>query len=294
MKKLLTILAVAVACTALACEKKSDEVIRPTKFDPDLDGPPSRLEKPLNEDIAKDQRQIAREAGRVVAPVGSPPATPAPAAPAAGGATDEVKQIVARMMTTIKPGQEEKALDFLDVQEASALRPLFKSIQQTDAKVRQFERLVQTKLGAALPESMKDGGGGPPEPLPGVPKDFAKIRFDDIQFKQEGTEVAVTGPQGLKMRFAKVGADWKMKLPPETKLLMQTLRPMFQELLDSFNKVVDEMTAGVNDGSITKDNLEARAEELQKKHVGPVIEKFFEAMMKDMPGPGAPPPDTSL
>lgn len=114
MKKLLTILAVAVACTALACEKKSDQVIRPTKFDPDLDGPPSRLEKPLNEDIAKDQRRIAREAGRAVAPVGSPPATPAPAAPAAGGATDEVKQIVARMMTTIKPGQEEKALDFLD------------------------------------------------------------------------------------------------------------------------------------------------------------------------------------
>lgn len=294
MKKLLAILAVAVACTALACEKKSDEVIRPTKFDRDLDGPPSRLGKPLNEDIAKDQRRIAREAGRAVAPVGSPPATPAPGAPAGGGSSEEVKQIVARMMTTIKPGQEEKALDFLDPQEASAIRPLFKSIQQIGAKVKQLEKLVQTKLGAALPESMKGGGGEPPEPLPGMPKDFAKIRFDDIQFKEEGEEVAVTGPQGLKMRFAKVGADWKMKLPPEAKLLIQTLRPMFEELLGSFNKVVDEMTAGVNDGSITKDNLEARSEELQKKHVGPVMEKFFEAMMKDMQPPGAPLPDTSL
>lgn len=130
--------------------------------------------------------------------------------------------------------------------------------------------------------------------MPGLPKDFTKIRFDDIQFKQEGQEVAVTGPQGLKMRFAKVGVDWKMKLPPEAKLLIQTLLPMFNELLGGFNKVVDEMTAGVNDGSVTKDNLEARAEELQKKHVGPVMEKFFEGMMKDMPAPGAPPPDTSL
>ena len=41
-----------------------------------------------------------------------------------------------------------------------------------------------------------------------------------------------------------------------------------KEMMDSIGKFLDEATAGVNDGSITKQNLAAKFQELQKKHLG--------------------------
>ena len=109
-----------------------------------------------------------------------------------------------------------------------------------------------------------------------------------------GLTLVVTGPQGLNLRFAKVGQEWKIKLPQQEKALLQAVGPLMQELATAFSGFADEMTLGINSGSITKDNLQAKFDELGKKHVEPVMEKFFGAMMKQMQPAPPTTPDTSL
>jgi len=241
MKKLLTILVAAALCMTAACEKKTGAIVEPTRFDPEVDGPPSILDKPTNAEIAEDQRKIAQQAPAPASPV-TPAVAPAPAAPTvppAVGPVAEVRQVVAQMITTLKPGQEEEALAFVDPQDVPILRPMMDNAKRIATKLQALEALVQTKLAVPLPKEMKEGMSELLNVLPNMPKDFSQIKYDDIQFQLQGQEVAVTGPQGLNLRFAKVAAEWKIKQPPQARSMMQALLPVHQEMLGAFTKAVN-------------------------------------------------------
>jgi len=287
MSKLLALLAAMLLCAGAGCEKKSAEPVEESRFDPALDGPPSRLEKPINEDIVKDQRQVARQAGRAVAAVSTPPPAPSPPTPT-GGPVDQVKQTVASMIATVRPGQEERILDFLEPQDASTLRPMIQGIKQLTPKMQQFEKLVQDKLGMPLPADIK---GTSSASMPGIPLDLSKAKLGDFTFAQQGQEVLVKGPRGEDWRFAKAGQQWKIKLPAGIAKVV----PVVSELFTAFGNLLAEMTAGINDGAITKDNFQAKSDELGKKHLEAVTNKLFglifqEMMPTTMPAPG----DSSL
>jgi len=114
MRTLLIFLAAAILLAGLGCERKASDPAQPTQFDPELDGPPSWLGTPPDEDLIKDQRKVAKAYGIVpaltAAPVQPGPAAPAPAPAAAGGdSIEQVKQTVGRLTTPMQEGMGQPA-----------------------------------------------------------------------------------------------------------------------------------------------------------------------------------------
>ncbi len=220
------------------------------------------------------------------------PVAPAPAPAAAGGGPiEQVKQTVGRLITAMQAGQDERLLEFLDAKEAAAFRPIFEAAKELPPKAKQFEQLVQTKLGMTLPQDMKANLAGKPQAGPAGPADLGKYSLDDFKFKQEGEAIVVSPPDGDELRFEKVGQDWKIKLGPAELEAMS----LVTDLVKAQGKVLDEMTAGIDSGAITKANFQ----ELSSKHIMPAFGKLMQVMMKAMqegmgqPIPGVAPGPTS-
>ncbi len=299
MNKLLWILVALALCTGVSCESKSGQVVEPSREDPKLSGPPSWADQPPNPDIIRDQRKVAAELGQAAAaaPVAPRPAAtpaPAPAPAAAGPAVAEVQQVVAKMIATVTPGNEQKFAEFLAPKEAELLAPVLKDTLAVAAKFKELEKLAKDKLGAELPDNLKAGQATVSLPGRGGSEDFSQLKFDSLQFAQQGQDVLVTGPQGMKLLFGKVGQEWKIKLPDQDQAAMKALMPVLGELVAATGTFVDAMTAGINDGSIIKDNFDAKAEELGKTHIEPVIQKVFGAMMQSVQPTTQPEPPMPL
>ena len=78
MRQLTTALAIAAICLALGCKEKTSQPEEATRFEAAIDGPTCVLTVHHDENLLKDQRQLARQAGSVVTE-GGPTATPSSA-----------------------------------------------------------------------------------------------------------------------------------------------------------------------------------------------------------------------
>jgi len=292
MSKVLAILAVAAMCIASGCERNSEEPVEETQFDPTLDGPPSMLDRPISDEVAEDQTAIAQKArqaaGEAALPAALPAGRPAAAPALTGTPVEQVTQTVGMMLAAAKPGQEQQMLAFFGQQEAAALLPMIQGAAQLPIKMQRLEKLATDKLGMSLPQDLKQGtsmaAGGMPI--------NATMKPEDFTFEQSGQDVLAKDPTGKEVRFTKVGGRWLIKLDPDE---MEALS-VVAELMAGTEKAVDEMTVGINDGSIDKANFDAKAKAIGEKHMGPVMKKFMELMMKGM-GPATAPavePDSSL
>ncbi len=292
MSKVVAILAVAAMCLGSGCERNSEEPVEETQFDPTLDGPPSMLDRPISDEVAGDQTAIsqkARQAADEAALPGALPAGRAAAPTLTGTPIEQVTQTVGRMLAAAKPGQEQQMLGFFGQQEAAALRPLIQGAVRLPIKMQRLEKLAADKLGVSMPEEFKQVTATAEG---GMPFNVATMKVEDYTFEQSGPDVLAKDPTGKELRFTKVGGRWLIKLDPDE---MQVLSIM-AELMAGTEKAVDEMTVGINDGSITKANFDAKGKEIGEKHMAPAMKKFMELMMKGM-GPAAAPavePDSSL
>lgn len=292
MKKLVTILTAMALMTALGCEDKPSEPARPTQFDPNLDGPASMLDEPISDDIAKDQKEIAKKVAQAGAAVEeASPAAPTPA-PVTGTPVEQARQIVGSMISAVRPGREERFLDFLDKANADTLRPIYRSARDLPAKADQLDKLMKDKLGVNMPDDAKQGFTLISESLPGLPQAFLKAKPADLKFAEDGQDVVVTAPGGQILRLTNVAGAWKVQLPADD---LKDLS-VFTDVHKGLDTFLAEMSKGINDGSITRQNFSAKGEELSQKHVEPAMGKFFELMTKGLkvPAPTGPEPDTSL
>jgi len=281
------------------CERREPSQDSPDIYDPDVDPHPGILDSGSNPSLMGDQAAISSWIERsepVAAPAGAAPAGAAPSpdsalAPrgAGGGAIDQVKQMLSSVMAAVKAGQEEKILELFTNRDAAMLRPIILGSKEIAARTRDFEKLVRDKLGMKLPDEMRAGLADRTGGIAGG--DLAKISISEMTFEQDGQNVIVTDPNGRKNTFVPVGSDYKLQMPPEIAGFIR----FFSDVISAQRIFLNQMTAGIDNGTITAANFRDKAREIGGRTVMPAMTRLMEKMFsatesgapRPAPGPGA-------
>lgn len=289
MKTTLTILAATLMCVAVGCEKKSEKAAEGTVYDPSIDGPPSVLAPAADAGILADQ---TRATGRPRPAAATPPAP----RPATAADVQALKRQLAAALAEAKGGRMDGMANLFPEPLAKGMR----AMSALPGKLKAFEQLVKDKLGMDLPDKLKSealgpvGGAGPGGASFSPAGDLEKASIDELKFAIQGQKIVATDPKGKEVAFVSTPRGWKMEIPAEARDFVTVL----VEVSEATLKVIDTLTAGINDGSITKDNFEAKADEVGQQHMKGPMEKFakiFGEMMTKAfaqvaPGPAPGPP----
>ena len=150
-----------------------------------------------------------------------------------------------------------------------------------EQKAADFEQLIQDKFGGEVPESVKGMTGGGEGGIGSPLDEFTKMDVEAMVFRGFEGKVSVDDGSGDGTSFAQGADGWKIEVPPQ----MSQGIAVLGEVMDGTDKFLETLTAGINDGSITKENLEAKVEEVSKTTVLPAMMKLMAIMMS---GAGAP------
>ena len=281
---------VAAVAVGIGCDKQ-DPSERPEPYDPNVDAPPNVLvEAPSN---------VPRGGGGVASTAKPKPAEPKPAepkpaepgpgepAPAEPGAQEdaniaEVKQLLTDAIAAAKGGSNDKLIALFPTEIGASILALEPRTEAMKKKSADFAQLVQDKLGAEVPESAKGMTGGGEEGGMLSPLDeFTNMNVEAMVFKAMEGKVSITDNTDKGQTFARTADGWKIEVPPQVSQAIGVLG----EVMDGTDKFLDTLTAGINDGSVTKENLDAKVEEVSKTTVLPAMMKLMAIMMSGAGGP---------
>jgi hypothetical protein len=228
----------------------------------------------------EDQKILSRQ---ITAAIGSGGAgSTTTSAPAAGTGTaagptaatvDAVKAFIAQLTEAQKANDLDKSLSFYTTEDVNAIKTALAAAKDTPAKIAAFQKLLADKA-ITMPDSMKKDFSEPEGvkdgklAIPGI--DYDKTPADKLTFEQAGDNVVVVAPDKLRETFVKSADGWNIQLDPKERERLSLLT----NVLAGIGKVIDTLTAGVNDGSITNETLEAKAKEVGDKELKPAAEKF--------------------
>jgi len=296
MKNCLLILVAGVMlCVSPGCQRGVDE--DPVSYDRDVDGPPVVIKTPMPDYdvIDKPRAVVRRRAALLGAGDGSSGGTSGgadltgPVGKASADEVAEVKAVIEKVLATKDSGDDSAAMAFFSDEAATAIQAITQGTKAVQAKSLALHSLMETKFGAQYPDSVKaknekmqTEGLGPSSPA----DIFAEVSMEQLVFSKIGDKVVATGAKNDKFVFSKTAEGWKIGFDKNAREMLGVLG----ELLKGTTKMLDTMKAGIDDGSITSDNVEAKATELTNQHVKPIAEKFAAMMMKAMTGAGATPP----
>lgn len=275
MRKLMLCAMMVSLAAGSGCRKRSPSGETPRTYDPTVDAPASVLQAPYNPDLAKDQTQISRavaEAAGAATPGSAPAGAPAAGAPATPDDLEAVKLVVAKM---IEAGQQPDA-QFYTPQDAPVVTALIQGMTALPAKQTEVENLLKTKLGMdqpseALAKQMNPapagGEAGGPAPKAEFKSPLGSATIDQLKFEAVGPDVRVTGG-GQPQVFTRTAQGWKVKFDPMERQMLG----LMGDMVAAEGKFLDAVKAGVDDGSITKDNFDAKSKELADTHLKPAAE----------------------
>ena len=269
------------------CERNEASEVSPAAYDPNVDAPVSILDRAVNPDVAGNQSAISRRAGAAPPPArATPTAAGAPPTAAAGDGIARVKQKIADISAAIKDGDEEREAELFIDQDAELIRAILLDSKNIEAKVKSFEELVRNKLGMELPGGLESGLT---PKLAGGASGFgiADLDVNKVKFEQTGETVVAEIEDEMRVKkrltFSLVGSEYKASLPPG----MRKLQAASRELLAAQGVCVDRISAGINRGSITEDNLEPMARQIGEQAMGAAMDKIMR-MMIPSESPGGP------
>jgi len=284
-------------------QKPSDRQVQP--YDPDVDPPASVVNVTVNPELLMDQTQVSKQYEReITAATGTPAgAAASPTTPAA--ATEQVKQLLAGAIDAAKTGQIDGELAIFTKQDAELFRPLLVAIGQVESDSAQLAQLVTDKLGIDIPPSVQMSLAQH-EQSPGVMGGLGRLTIENLQIASAGNNIAsvgnniasagnntasagnnvvVTFPDGRKQTFAPVGAQYKLAVSDKDKQLL----PLELDLVKAEKKFIDEVSAGINDGSISAANFQQKAKDISDRTVAPAVAKMTMTEMS-FPVPAVPGP----
>lgn len=142
--------------------------------------------------------------------------------------------------------------------------------------------IATLKKEKACKEAMEEKGIAVPAAVAAVSivrqqlRKSAQKDVGTMTFRKVGDDmIAVSTPgESLDSYFVKTADGWKQTVQPELKPVM----PAMLEVNAAQDRLLDEMLAGVQDGTITADNAATKADELQQKHVSPAFTKVITAV----------------
>ena len=254
MRKHLAVWGLVTMVAVCGCQSRSAE--EPESFDPKVDSTSSGGGR-LDPMLLADQEQIAQASPSRVK-VAAVPADP----------VEAVKDVLARMIEAEKTKDFQKFLEFLIPDEAKVLQPVAAKAKEITEKEASVTQLVKERL--ELDFSLAAGGASA-----GGVGSFVKtgsadaMDIEKMKFEPAEGQVTVTGPNGQKFAFVRVGDDWKLKMGLEASML-----PVMMEFLDAVVAYLGDVEAGVNDGSVTKENFAAKCQELSAARLAPAMGKI--------------------
>ncbi|HUU58752.1 MAG TPA: hypothetical protein VMZ50_04355, partial [Phycisphaerae bacterium] len=163
---------------------------------------------------------------------------------------------------------------------AKTFRDIAQATKGAAKKCKELQQLIQKKLGMKVPPwAMMGPGSGAPIQIPGSQILYMKNR---LKFEQVGDTITAGPPSGPKTTFVKVGDDWKIQYSPLGRKMLAVLK----EMTEGMDKAADAMTDGVGKGTITKDNLEEKANEIIGQTLQPARDKMANLMQEMFRPPG--------
>ena len=282
--KVSTLVSLVLAATFVfaGCDRKSPQP-EPSKYDAEFDGPPMTVAVYVDPLLLADQTKIS-ESSSAPPPVLAPPpppttpkadvvTAPPPTEDAPAETVTEIKAAIDGYAAALKDTENlDKLSDFIaDDQDVRVARTLFEKTGALAKKSKALRQLVQDKLGMELPPVET-----PPVRLPGSQLQAAK---ENLKFLSSDDVVLVTGPMGMKATFVKADNRWKVRYGA----MDRTMLGFSVKMLEAYDGAIDEIKSGIEDGTITKANFEAKKDAIGKAKIGPVLEA--------MTGGGGRPPD---
>ena len=294
MKNCLLVLAAGVMlCVPPGCERGVEE--DPAAYDRDVDGPPVVIRTPMPDydvigkpGVVRRRREVLAggddvSSGDEASGGGEDPT--GPSAPASDDEIAEVKVVIEKVIATKDSGDDSAAMAFFSEEAATAIQEITQGTKDIQAKSLALHSLMETKFGAQYPDSIKENNKkrqteamGPSSPA----EIMGEVSMEQLIFTKIGEKIVATGPKNNKFIFSKTAEGWKIGFDKNAREMLGVLR----ELLKGTTKMLDTMTAGINDDSITPDNVEAKAAELTTQLIAPVQKKLMAIMMKAMAGAG--------
>ena len=270
------------------CERNEASEVSPAAYDPNVDAPVSILDRAVNPDVAGNQSAISRRAGAAPSPARAALTAAGAATPtgAAGDGIARVKQKIADISAAIKDGDEEREAELFIDQDAELIRAILLESKNIEAKVKSFEELMRNKLGMELPGGLESGLS---PKLAGGASGFgiADLDVNKVKFEQTGETVVAEIEDQMRVKkrliFSLVGSEYRASLPPG----MRKLQAAARELLAAQGVCIDRISAGINRGSITEDNLEPMARQIGEQTIGAAMDKIMR-MMIPSESPGEP------
>jgi len=283
---LLILIAGAVLCVPLGCNR--DESEEPAAYERDVDGPPVAIRTSIPDyEIIGDPSAVARrrqvfKGGVADAGSGSSGGggLTGPETEASQEEIAQVKDVIAKVMAT-EDGDKTAALAFFDDEASTSLKGIMQAHADLQAKALALDSLMETKFGLQYPATVR----AKIKKIPGETKSPSSpaelidgASMDQLSFTKIGDKIVVTTPKKRKLVFSSTNAGWKIGFDKDSRELVG----LFTEMLSASTKMLDAATAGVEDGSITADNVEMKMAELAEQIVAPVGQKLMMLMMKAM------------
>ncbi|MFA6134320.1 MAG: hypothetical protein WC869_09940 [Phycisphaerae bacterium] len=258
MKYLMVTLAFVACCWALTgCEKKAQPP-RPRTFDPKLDAAAAPSAVDADPLLLEDQAKIAK-----LTPRKRPTSVPA------DDAIEGVKKAMGEIIRASADSQFDKLVAFFaDEDVAKTMSQLGQSMAVMREKAKALGELINERLGADLPPELSMIGSQISAQTSAIAA--ANDALDKITFEVQNNTVVATAEGGQQTTFVQADGAWKIKLKPVEKEIIA----LFPDMIAGIDKTLDDISAGIADGSITKANLNIKAAQFAKANTEKVMAKF--------------------
>jgi len=281
----LVLIAAVMLCVPLGCNRGGDE--QPEVYERDVDGPPVAISSPIPDyEIIGDPAAVARrrralEEGVIDEggddPSGGGNELTGPESEASQEEIGQIKDVVTRIMATDDLGDKFAALESFDGEGKKVMQDLMQASDSLQTAANALDTAMETKFGLQYPAEVRariktmHSETNIPSTAGGVIEGGSPEQFI---FKKIGDQVVVTTPGKRTLVFSNIDAEWKVGFDNKGKEALG----LFTEKLGALSQVVAGVSAGVEDGSVTADNVEARINELTGQLVAPVDQKIKAAM----------------
>jgi hypothetical protein len=275
---------------AVGCDR-GEKVEEPRVYDPTIDSPPSTIVVEPDPLLLANQVEIAKKSPKRTAPV-------AGTTEIGGELTESVKKTVLALVDALEAKQADKLAGFFVAQDAPTVKTAAATWFTLREKLDKQDQLIQERFGPGIPPKIVETTLTQMGLTIAIPEkvDRAALQefLNQFQFTTAGNRVTLSAGNVPAFAFVNVAGTWKIELSPEPRLRIG----MVSETVTGIDKLVDALTMGISDGSITKDNLVPTIKEQGQATWAAVMAKFESAAATEMTTPptgtiAAPPAGTA-
>ena len=263
-------------CCLAGCERNRAQEQREA-WDPELDGTAVQVyhieadPSVLNPSTPGSGRAGGgRPSGNRPAPTGTP--------------VEQVRQQLGELPEIIVSRDVDGLLSY--IKGGNEFRPLVSQVMAAYGKAQELDKATRDQYGKSLAE-MAPNGNSDAEAKMKAAFDAGAMRqqmnLTELPLTQQGNKVILGQPGSQQaVEFELINGRWQIALPQPVADIARQVQPMATDIIAAANAGLDEVIQDVRSGAIAEAEFKARAEEILKKHMDPVMAQHKERIEQDM------------